>query len=126
MKRLVLLRLVLLSSLLTTALWAVAQYDSQPSQSSSGMSKTTLEGCLSGSDGSYSLTDNSGTTYQLTGDTAKLQNHVGHTIKVTGTSASDSTMRGKQSGSMSAPSDTEPTFSVTSFKHVSSTCNSAH
>jgi hypothetical protein len=59
MKRLVLLRLVLLSSLFTTALWAVAQYDSQPSQSSSdmGMSKTTIEGCLSGSDGSYSLTD---------------------------------------------------------------------
>ena len=90
------------------------------------MSQTTIVGCLSGSDGSYSLTDKSGTTYQLTGDTAKLQNHVGHTIQVTGTSASDSTMRGKQSGSMSAPSDTETTFNVTSFKHVSSTCSSAH
>ena len=83
-------------SLLLTTAWAVAQYDSQSSsQSSSDMSKTTIEGCLSGSDGNYSLTDKSGTTYQLTGDTAKLQNHVGHTIQVTGTSASDSTIMRK-------------------------------
>jgi hypothetical protein len=121
-------RLALLSSvLLLTAVWAVAQYNNQSgSQSSSDMSNTTIEGCLSGSDGSYSLTDKSGTTYQLTGDTAKLQNHVGHTIQVTGTSASDPTMKGKQSGSMSSPSDTEPTFNVTSFKHVSNTCSSMH
>lgn len=122
-------RIILLSSiLLLTTAWAVAQYGSQSSSTSgSDMSKTTIEGCLAGSDGNYTLTDKSGTTYQLAGDTAKLQNHVGHTIQVTGTSASnDGSMTGKQSGSMSAPSDAQPTFNVTSFKHVSATCNSMH
>jgi hypothetical protein len=125
-------RIALLSSiLLLTAVWAVAQYSSQPStssqSSSSDMSKTTIEGCLAGSGGNYTLTDKSGTTYQLTGDTAKLQNHVGHTIQVTGTSASnDSSMTGKQTGSMSASSDAQPTFNVTSFKHISTTCSATH
>lgn len=123
-------RLFLLSSiLLLSAVWAVAQYESQSSQSSSSdASKTTIEGCLSGSSGNYSLTDKSGTTYQLTGDTAKLQPHVGHTIRVTGTSesASNSSMTGKPSSSMSGPSDTQPMFNVTSFKHVSTTCSGMH
>jgi hypothetical protein len=122
-------RIILLGSiLLLTTVWAVAQYGSQSSSTSgSDMSKTTVEGCLAGSDGNYTLTDNSGTTYQLTGDTAKLQNHLGHTIQVTGTSASnEGSTTGKQSGSMSAPSESQPTFNVTSFKHVSTTCNSTH
>jgi hypothetical protein len=89
---------------------------------SSGADKTTVQGCLAGSAGSYSLTDKSGTTYQLTGDTAKLQAHVGHTIEVTGTTMSNQGSTG-QSGSMSAPSEMEPTINVTSFKHVSTSCS---
>lgn len=127
-------RIILLSSiLLLSAVWAVAQYESQPStssQSSSGssMSKTTLEGCLSGSSGNYSLTDKSGITYQLTGDTAKLQAHVGHTIQVTGTNepASSSNSNMGKSSSMSGPSDAQPMFNVSSFKHVSTTCSGMH
>lgn len=120
---------LLSSILLLTAAFAVAQYGSQSGSnpSSSDMSQTTIQGCLAGSDGNYTLTDKSGTTYQLTGDTAKLQNHVGHTIQVTGTSAPDAgDMSEKQSGSMSAPSDSPPMFNVTSFKHVSATCAASH
>jgi hypothetical protein len=119
-------RTLLLSSILMlSAVWALAQYEAQPStasQSSSDASKTTIQGCLAGSDGNYTLTDQSGTAYQLSGNTTKLQNHVGHTIQVTGTSASGAGMTGKHSGSMSAPADAQPVFTVTSFKHVATSC----
>ena len=124
--------LLLSSMLLLTTVWAVAQYDSQSSSASSSnsdSSKTTIEGCLAGSNGSFSLTDQSGTTYQLTGDTAKLQKHVGHTMQLTGTSTSSSasnTGTDNASGSMSGSADTKATFNVTSFKHVSAKCNDTH
>jgi hypothetical protein len=125
-------RIILISSLLLlSSIWAAAQYEAQPdtSQSSSDSNKMTVQGCLSGSAGSYSLMDKSGATYQLTGDTAKLQAHVGHTIQVTGTnsaSGSSSGTMGKPVGSMSTPADSQPTLSVTSFKHVSPSCDAAH
>jgi hypothetical protein len=120
-------KMLLLSSILAlSAVWAVAQYGSQQpsasSQSSSDASKTTIEGCLAGSVGNYSLTDKLGTTYQLTGDTAKLQAHVGHTVQVTGTTSSAGATGG-QTGSMSAPADTQPTLNVSSFKHISASCS---
>jgi hypothetical protein len=118
--------------LLLSAVWAIAQYDSQPSasdQSSMGMGKTTVRGCLSESNGNYSLTDDSGTAYQITGDTSKLQAHVGHTIQVmgtTGSSADSSGTMSKHAGSMSGPNDTQHTLAMTSFKHVTAGCNSGH
>jgi len=64
--------------------------------------------------------------YQLTGDTAKLTEHVGHEIKVTGTSASAGT---GASGS-TEPSGTAGSagagqaLQVTSVKHISKSCKS--
>jgi len=126
LKRTILLSLVLLLS----ACWAMAQYQSDQSQSSqagAGASKTTVEAGLAGSEGSYSLTDKSGKTYQLTGNTAKMQAHVGHTVQVTGTamSGANSSSTASQSGSMSGSADAQQTLAVTSFKHVSSSCSSA-
>ena len=90
--------LLLLSVLLLSASWAAAQnYPSQtsPSQTSSSQTapstagaQTTIQGCLSGSNGNYTLTDKKGKTYQLTGDASKLNEHVGHEIRVTGTATS--------------------------------------
>jgi len=122
--------LILSSILLLSAVCAMAQYGSQDtsnqSSASSGTSGSmTVQGCLSGSSGSYTLTDKSGTAYQLSGDTSKLAAHVGHTISVTGMSSSSSASTSGQSGSMSSPSDSHPTLMVSSFKHVSPTCNSA-
>lgn len=122
-------KILLLSSiLLLSAVWAVAQYDSQSSgsqSSSSDMSKTTIQGCLSGSAGNYTLTDQSGTAYQLTGDTAKLSKHVGHEIQITGSSSTSSASNNPSnpSGAMSGSAEAQPTFNVTSFKHVSSKCS---
>ncbi len=132
-------RILLLSSIsLLSAVCAFAQYDSKPSttttqstttttQSNSSDSKT-IQGCLSGSDGNYTLTDKSATV-KLAGDTSQLQAHVGHTIQVTGTLASSSASSsttdstGHQTSSMSGSADQhQPTFTVASFKHVSPTC----
>jgi hypothetical protein len=126
-------RIILLSSLLLlSSVWTIAQYGSQSStstQSSPDANNMTVQGCLSGSDGNYSLLDKSGNTYQLTGDTSKLQAHVGHTIQVTGTSTSSgssASTTGKPVGSMSTSADTHPSLSVTSFKHVSTSCDATH
>jgi hypothetical protein len=86
----------------------------------------TVEGCLSGSNGNFTLTDKNGMSYQLTGDSAKLTEHVGHEIKVTGTSgsaetgASGSTEPSGTAGSAGAGQ----TLRVTSVKHVAKSCKS--
>jgi uncharacterized protein DUF5818 len=129
--------LLLLSVLLLGACWAVAQdttsqtkpNSSEPSASSgqttseTSSGATTVQGCLSGSSGNFTLTDKNGTTYQLTGDTAKLSEHVGHEVKVTGTSSSASTA---SSGTASATTGAagSQTLEVSSVKHISKTCQS--
>lgn len=126
-------KILLLSSiLLLSAVWAVAQSSSQPSTTSSDLGNMTVEGCLSGSVGNYSLTDKSGTTYQLTGDTARLENQVGHTIQVTGTSSDSSAANAAKdpSGAMSGSTGSngaQTALNVTSFKHISANCmDSSH
>ena len=58
----------------------------QMGQSGGSGDHMTVQGCLSGSNGNYTLTDKNGNSYQLTGDTAKLSEHVGHEVKVMGSS----------------------------------------
>ena len=129
-------RLVLLFSvLLLGACWAAAQdttpsnsSTSDPTAASSGQSAanasgaTSVQGCLSGSSGNYTLTDKHGNTYQLTGDTAKLSEHIGHEVKITGTSSSASA-----SGASSATGTTgqTKTLEVSSVKHISKTCQNS-
>jgi len=123
---------LILSSLLLCVMWAAAQtYPNQSSnqtssQASSTAGQTTVQGCLSGSNGNYSLADSSGNTYQLAGDTSKLSEHVGHTVEITGTAASSSA---SSKGTSKAPSSSsganaQPTLNVSSVKHISSSCSS--
>jgi Protein of unknown function (DUF5818) len=132
--------LLLLSVLLLGACWAVAQdTTTQPNSNSSETSAssarsgqtdpatasgaTTVEGCLSGSSGNYTLSDRNGTTYQLTGDTAKLSEHVGHEVKVTGTSSSASASGGgTATGTTGQASGNSQTLEVSSVKHISKRC----
>ncbi len=127
--------LLLVSMLLLGTSWALAQYSSPSATSQTGSSQATAEsaggqqmikGCLSGSDGSYTLTDNNGQSYRLTGDTAKLSDHVGHEMKVTGnvSSASASTSGENANGAM-GQSGAAQTIDVTSFKHISKTCQNS-
>ena len=118
MKKTILATLIVL----VCGLWAVAQ-QSDPGQSSSGQAagsaaQTTIQGCLSGSDGKYTLTDKSGTAYQLTGDTAKLSDHVGHEIQIKGKVSPPSTPPSASAATA------QQTLDVTSVKHVSATCGS--
>ena len=112
MKRMYLVPAILLLS----ALWLAAQTSNSTSQSPDKNSQTSIQGCLSGSAGSYTVTDQSGKNYKLQGDTSKLSEHVGHEVRITGT---------EESGANSAAGATpaEPNFNVSSVEKVSDSCS---
>jgi hypothetical protein len=113
-------KLLLLPALLLVVTWAAAQTESSQEAPAKAGSATIVQGCLSGSDGNYTLTDKNGTSYQLTGDTSKLKEHIGHEMKVTGTSGPGSSSMGGQTSSSATQ-----TIQVKSFKHISKTCQNA-
>jgi hypothetical protein len=112
--------LVLFSVLLLGTSWAAAQSYSSQGKTGNAGSQETVKGCLSSTGGTYTLTDKSGKSFQLAGDTAKLTEHVGHEIKVTGNvssaSASSSDATTGQTGAG------QPTLEVSSFKHIAKSC----
>jgi hypothetical protein len=128
------MRHLLLLSVLLCASWAIAQNSpsqtnstqSTPTQAATGDtgSQTTVQGCLSGSDGNYTLTDKNGNSFQLKGDTAKLSEHVGHEIKITGAlnSASASSGGGSNTMGQTGTASQQQTIEVSSMKHVAKTC----
>ena len=116
--------LMLAAVLMLSATWLQAQQDSQmgsakpesnqgADQTNSASSKT-VQGCLQGSNGSFTLTDNSGATYQIAGDTAKLTEHVGHEVQIKGSTS--------PSSSASTGTSQQQTLTFDSVKHVSKTC----
>lgn len=132
-----------LSVLLLGLSWAVAQNSTPSSSPSTNSGQTThsaragqtsetsaggeksVEGCLSGTGGNYTLTDKNGMTYQLAGDTSKLSEHVGHEVRIMGTegsaSAGSETAGGNAAGGSAAGAQM---IHVTSVKHISKTCKS--
>jgi hypothetical protein len=92
-----------------------------------GGSETTLRGCLSSSGAGYSLTDASGTMYQLNGDTSKLSSNVNKEVEVKGrASASGNASTGASAGSQTAAGTASAggtMFNVTKVKKVSNTCS---
>ena len=127
-------QLLLVGVLLLSGAWVAAQSTSSSSGSSQTGSSTasqsgsdagqasgsqSVEGCLSGSDGKYTLTDKQGTTYQLSGDTSKLAEHVGHEVRITGTSSSAG-----GSATSTAGAGGSQSLDVKSVKHISKTCQS--
>jgi len=102
--------------------WAAAQNSAPSAQKGSTTAEAgshTVEGCLSGSDGKYTLTDMHGKTYELTGDTSKLAEHVGHQVKITGTRSSGNASPSSTAGG------SEMALDVSSVKHISKTCKNA-
>src|SRR5690348_14583197 len=93
---------------------------SVPSDQSQHNNGTSISGCLNGSDGNYTLTDQSGTTYQLKGATSDLKQHVGHQVQLSGTMAgSDTTASASasSSGQTQSSSSSAKNFTVTNVKH---------
>src|SRR5437867_11463104 len=63
---------LLLSSACMFGQAAAQAGSSDSSKANSNANEVTIEGCLSGSAGNYTLTDSSGMSYQLQGETSKL------------------------------------------------------
>src|SRR5437764_10847331 len=110
--------------LLVSAAWLNAQtYPQSDASQTAGQTmsgQTTVEGCLQGSNGNYTITDNKGTMYQLSGDTSKLNDHVGHEVQITGTSSAAAA----SSNSGAASGGTQQSLDVKNIKHISKTCKS--
>ena len=124
--------IVLFSVLLLGGTWAVAQNSARPGQAGSSQtrsspvstgSQTTVVGCLSSSEGKYTLTDKEGKTYELAGDTSKLADHVGHEVKITGQAAAEGNSP-SSAGSQAGQTGSSQVLEVSSVKHVSKTCKS--
>jgi hypothetical protein len=117
MKKLALTSVVLLAF----GLYARGQ-SSQDQPAKGGGSETIVQGCLSHSGNGYTLTDKSGTTYQLAGDTSKLTEHVGHEVEIRGTASSSGEASGASSSEAKAATGQE--LEVSGVKHISATCTS--
>lgn len=78
----------------------------------------TIEGCLAGSGGNFTLTDRSGKTFKLAGDTAQLSEHVGHTVRISGSQKSADADSQNRAGSSA-----QVTFTVQKVKMVSPSCS---
>src|SRR5271165_5706246 len=87
-------------------------------------SPTTITGCLSSASGRFTLTDSNGKKYHLVGYNAKeINEHVGHTVEITGMptiKTTDTTAQGAESTAKETP-----VFKVKSVKHVADTCKAA-
>jgi hypothetical protein len=120
--------LTLVATLLLSTAWLMAQDpqtssgSSQAGSATSGSSgQTAVEGCLQGSSGNYTLTDKSGTTYQLQGDTSKLAEHVGHEVQITGSTSAGSAGSSASAGSSGAAAGSQM-LTVEKVKHMGKTC----
>ena len=112
-------------ALLVSSAWLTAQEYPQTGSSQSGNAaagQNTIQGCLQGSNGSYTLKADSGTTYQLQGDTSMLSKHVGHEVQITGTSSGDGSSTSEASPNAGTAGGTQRTLTVDNMKHVSKTC----
>jgi hypothetical protein len=99
---------------------ASQQYPSAPDASQTATTaadKTShsVEGCIGGSTGAYTLTDASGKTYQLAGDTSKLGEHVGHSVQIWG--AEEPSTAGA-----AASTSAQSTITVKKVKMLASSC----
>jgi hypothetical protein len=108
--------------------------DQAGQDASAAAAGSTVEGCLGGSAGNFTIIDKSGTTYQLQlpegADTSKLNQHIGEEVRVSGTMAN-----AKQSGDTSAASSSsasgaagaagsQPSIAVTKIDKVGDKCTS--
>jgi len=121
MTRTLLLALSLLVSVVCVPLKKKYRQRGSSQTGATASGQTTVEGCLQHSEGNYTLTDNSGTTYQLQGAASKLKEHVGHEVQITG-----STMSGQTSTTGTQNAGTQSSLTVESVKHISKTCKSAN
>jgi hypothetical protein len=104
--------------LLISSVWLPAQDSAQTTGKNSEL--TTIQGCLQLSMGRYTLTEEDGTTHELSGATGKLKHEVNREIEITGKpgiKTVDSTLVGGASSAVE-----KPVFEVKTVKRLADTC----
>ncbi len=91
----------------------------QHSMTTPSPQNSAVRGCLSGSAGNFTLTDQNGMQYKLLGSEAELQSKVGHEVQVSGTQ-----VRSNETDSSNGESTTDATNSlqVTTVEDVADHC----
>ena len=84
--------------------------------STSDQGAQTVEGCLSGTADTFVLTDATGKTYELTGDTSMLTPNVGHKVRLWGAAGNTG------GGELITAKGPQATFGVKKVKSLSDTC----
>jgi len=98
----------------------VAQYQNPDvTTKSSSTTQTVIRGCLSGSSGNYTLTDQNGMQYQISGDDATLASMVGREVELTGTE-SQASEAGNQGDETTHAANA---MQASEVRAVSQTCN---
>ena len=100
-----------------------SQTPSQPATAAT--SPNTVKGCVRIAADHFTLTDESGTTYQLQGDTSNVSAHVGHEVQITGSSSnanSDNTTANTPPEASQAPQSQPPTLAVEKIQHIADSC----
>jgi hypothetical protein len=109
--------LLLALALLVPAAWLQAQESSQVG--TAGSAPRTVQGCLQGSDGNYTITEKSGRTYSLLGDMSKLTAHIAHEVQITGTSGPGAIGSGMGA---EATGIEQPILTIGKVKDISGAC----
>ena len=118
--------ILLTLALLVPAVCLQAQYEPpNTGQTTDDMSSmSSIQGCLQDSGGHYTVTDNKGIVYPLSGDARELSKYVGHQVLLTGR-PSVKTTDTTQTGTASSVRE-QPSFSVKGVKPISATCSAEH
>ena len=123
--------LLLTMILFALSAWVVAQQQpssqSAPPSSSQGGAQSSagqnsVQGCLGGSGNTFTVTDKSGTAYQLQlpqgADPSSLKPHIGEEVRVEGT-----TSNGGSSASSGGSAAGQPSITVKNIYRISTTCS---
>jgi hypothetical protein len=94
--------------------------NSPTSTQTSQTSNSVIRGCLSGSDGNYTISDQNGTQYSIAGTDNELQARVGHEVEVTVRQDMSSQSASQGEHTMSRSSNT---VQVSDLRDVGATCN---
>lgn len=92
---------------------------SQAASRSSTPQNSVIRGCLSGSPGNFTLTDQNGMQYKLMGNDGALQSKVGHEVEITGAENLAATNSGD---SQDSSTQTTNGLEVSDVRDVSSNC----
>lgn len=114
---------ILAAAVLLSTGWSFAQDQSGQMSANQAGSPTTVQGCLQGKQGTFSLISDSGDVYQLQGgDSGELSKHLRHEVQITGTMAGGPDTTNAASSSPGAAMAQKSTITVQDVKQIAKKC----